>query len=59
MIEQVSSVTHTTIVQDAWRRGQSLTVRGWIYGVENGLLNDLDVCVASLEQVPDAYRVED
>ena len=59
VIEQVASVTHTTIVQDAWRRGQSLTVRGWIYGVENGLLNDLDVCVASLEQVPDAYRVED
>jgi len=59
VIEQVSSVARTTIVQDAWRRGQALTVRGWIYSVENGLVNDLDVCVESLEQVPVAYRLDE
>jgi carbonic anhydrase len=54
--EQVASVAHTTIVQDAWRRGQPLTVRGWIYRIDDGLLHDLNVCVSSLEQVPRAYR---
>ena len=59
VVEQVSSVARTTIVQDAWRRGQPLSVRGWIYGVHNGLVNDLNVCVTALEQVPDAYRLEE
>ena len=35
----------TTIVQDAWRRGQSLSVHGWIYGLQDGLLRDLGVSV--------------
>ncbi len=56
VIEQVASVAHTTIAQDAWRRGQPLTVRGWIYGIGDGLLHDLKVCVSSLAQVPAAYR---
>jgi carbonic anhydrase len=59
VIEQVASVAHTTIVQDAWRRGQSLSLSGWVYGIDNGLLNDLEVCVDSLDQVPDAYRVDE
>jgi carbonic anhydrase len=59
VVEQVWSVARTTIVQDAWRRGQALSVRGWIYGVHNGLVNDLNVCVTGLEQVPDAYRLEE
>jgi carbonic anhydrase len=58
VIEQVASVARTTIVQDAWHRGQSLSVRGWIYGVHNGLVNDLDVCVSALDQVPHAYRMD-
>jgi len=56
VVEQVASVAHTTIVQDAWRRGQSLTVRGWIYRIDDGLLQDLHVGIDSLEQVPRAYR---
>ena len=43
--EQVINVAQTTIVQDAWARGQSVTVHGWIYSLEDGLLRDLDVCV--------------
>ena len=45
VIEQVSNVTSSTIVQEAWSRGQELAVHGWIYGIDNGLLTDLDVTV--------------
>lgn len=43
VIEQVLNVTQTTVVRGAWERGQSLTVHGWIYGLEDGLLRDLNV----------------
>jgi carbonic anhydrase len=39
--EQVRHVTEATVVQDAWRRGQPLSVHGWVYGLEDGLLRDL------------------
>lgn len=55
---QVENVCTTTIVQDAWRRGQHLCVHGWIYGLTDGLLRDMDLCVASPQQVPSAYRLE-
>jgi len=41
VIEQVLNVGRTTIVQSAWQRGQELTVHGWIYGLQDGLLRDL------------------
>jgi carbonic anhydrase len=41
--EQVSNVCRTTIVEEAWARGQPLTVHGWIYGIHDGLLRDLQV----------------
>jgi carbonic anhydrase len=41
VIEQVANVCQTTIVQDAWARNQDLTVHGWIYGLQDGLLRDL------------------
>lgn len=40
---QVEGVSKTTIVRDAWSRGQSLSIHGWIYGLSDGLLRDLDV----------------
>jgi carbonic anhydrase len=43
VIEQVRNVGDTTVVRDAWRRGQELFVHGWIYDVHDGLLRDLDV----------------
>jgi len=54
---QVANVCHTTIVQDAWRRRQPLTVHGWIYDLADGLLRDLDLVVESAEQIPEAYRI--
>jgi carbonic anhydrase len=54
---QVANVCRTTIVQDAWRRGQPLAVHGWIYSVSDGLLKDLDICVESTDQLPSAYRM--
>ena len=47
VIEQVSNVSCTTIVQDAWARGQELALHGWIYGLHGGLLNDLNVTVSA------------
>jgi len=43
VVEQVSNVRRTSIVQDAWARGQPLAVHGWIYGLRDGLLRDLKV----------------
>jgi carbonic anhydrase len=54
---QVANVVHTTIVQDAWRRGQPLAVHGWIYSLEDGLLRDLDLCVENPDQLPEVYRM--
>ena len=45
VMEQVANVSSTTIVQEAWHRGQDVAIHGWIYSVENGLLSDLDVTV--------------
>jgi carbonic anhydrase len=53
---QVANVCHTTIVQDAWRRGQPLTVHGWIYSLADGLLRDLGLTVERAEQLPLGYR---
>ncbi|MBT1446042.1 carbonate dehydratase [Shewanella sp. JM162201] len=45
VIEQVANVAATTIITEAWARGQDVAVHGWIYGINNGLLTDLDVTV--------------
>ncbi len=57
--EQVANVCHTTIVQNAWKEGRSLTVHGWIYSIEDGILKDLNVCVTGLDQIPATYRLSD
>jgi len=54
---QVANVCHTSIVQDAWRRGHQVTVHGWIYAVADGLLRDLGIVVESAEQIPPEYRL--
>jgi carbonic anhydrase len=47
VIEQVANVCQTTIARDAWQRGQELTVHGWVYGLQDGLLRDLNVTVTN------------
>jgi carbonic anhydrase len=52
VLEQVVNVSRTTIVRDAWARGQSLAVHGWIYDLRDGLLQDLGMCVTSEDELP-------
>jgi carbonic anhydrase len=56
VIEQVANVCLTTIARDAWERGQELTVHGWIYGLQDGLLSDLKMTIGALDDTPDAYE---
>lgn len=51
VIEQVRNVGRTTIVQNAWQRGQELVVHGWIYGLQDGLLRDLGVSIDNAKAV--------
>ena len=61
VIEQVVNVCHTTVVREAWDRGQSVTVHGWIYGLREGLVRQLGMCVRTPDElaaaVPAAVRV--
>lgn len=54
VIEQAHNVCNTTIVQDAWARGQELTVHGWVYTLNNGQLTDLDFCASDPAEVDEA-----
>jgi carbonic anhydrase len=56
VIEQVVNVCKTTVVRDAWSRGQDLTVHGWIYGLKDGVVRDLGVSAASPDDVSVAYQ---
>jgi carbonic anhydrase len=56
VIEQVMNVSRTTIVQNAWDRGQDLAVHGWIYGIGDGLLRDLDICITNQSELSTAYE---
>ncbi|HTP96704.1 MAG TPA: carbonate dehydratase [Burkholderiales bacterium] len=55
VIEQAANVCQTTIVRDAWERGQELSVHGWIYGLHDGLLRDLDFSAGALDKMHQAY----
>ena len=55
VLEQVVNVCHTTIVQDAWARGQQLAVHGWVYTLRDGLVHDLCVSVASSDDLAREY----
>ena len=57
VMEQVANVCQTTIVQDAWERQQDLTIHGWVYGLQDGLLRDLGMTVSAADEL--APRFED
>jgi carbonic anhydrase len=56
VIEQVANVCQTTIVRDAWERGQALTVHGWIYGLKDGLIRNLGLCASSAMEFAAQYE---
>jgi carbonic anhydrase len=54
-IEQVVNVCQSTVLQDAWARGQQISVHGWVYGVHDGLLQDLHITVSGLDGLEALY----
>jgi len=57
VIEQVLNVCHTTIVQGAWRVSQPLSIHGWVYGLQDGLLKDLGVSISGKDEINALYRM--
>jgi carbonic anhydrase len=55
VIEQVVNVAQTTVVRDAWERSQNVTVHGWVYSLENGLVNDLGMELAGDTDLTECY----
>ena len=56
VIEQVGNVATSTVLQDAWARGQKVTVHGWVYGLQDGLVKDLGVSMRHAGEVVDVFR---
>lgn len=55
VVERVANVCQTTMVQDAWERGQDLTVHGWVYGLRDGLVRDLEFSATSADEASAHY----
>ncbi len=58
VVEQVFNICHTTIVQSAWKNGRKLSVHGWIYSLEDGIMRDLGVCISKPEEISDTHRLK-
>jgi carbonic anhydrase len=56
VIEQVGNVALSNVMQDAWARGQKLSVHGWVYGLKDGLVKDLQVTMSHSEEVVEVFR---
>ncbi|WP_075182163.1 carbonate dehydratase [Pantoea sp. 1.19] len=56
VVEQVYNLGHSTIMQSAWKRGQKVNIHGWIYGVHDGCLRDLEVASSNRELLEQRYR---
>src|SRR3954447_18380256 len=56
VLEQVRNVARTTVVQDAWARGQALSVHGWIYSLQDGLLRDLGISLDRPDELSQLSR---
>ena len=55
VVEQAVNVCQTTVVQEAWARGQAVTIHGWIYSLADGRLRDLNTCIAGQDELVPAY----
>ncbi|MCE2788437.1 MAG: carbonate dehydratase [Saprospiraceae bacterium] len=58
VVEQVHDLAKTSIVQNAWEKGQQLWIHGWVYSIKNGLVKDLNVNFGSNAELPDVYKLE-
>ena len=56
VLEQVVNVAETTVVRDAWARGQALTVHGWIYGLSDGHLRDVGIIASNLDELEPSFH---
>ncbi|GAA5175681.1 carbonate dehydratase [Niveibacterium umoris] len=57
VVEQVVNIAQTTVMKDAWQRGQPVTVHGWCYGLQDGLVRDLDMSIARERDLREAYTM--
>lgn len=57
VVQQVENLARSNIVQNAWARGQELSIHGWIYDIHDGILHKLMPPIHSLEQIPEHYRL--
>ncbi|GAM28681.1 hypothetical protein SAMD00019534_118570, partial [Acytostelium subglobosum LB1] len=55
VVEQVNNLGHSTIMQSAWRRGQKVGIHGWVYGIHDGYLRDLEITAHSPESLEKNY----
>lgn len=58
VIEQVNDLSKTSIVQNAWKHGQSLQIHGWVYDINDGILRDLGVSYSDMSALPSVYQFE-
>jgi carbonic anhydrase len=58
VVKQVYNLAHTTIIQDAWKRGQELNLHGWIYRLNDGILKDMGVTLSSKEQIAEMFKFD-
>jgi carbonic anhydrase len=56
VIEQVGNVALSNVMQDAWSRGQKVAVHGWVYGLNDGIVKDMDVTMTGSHEVVDVFR---
>ena len=56
VIEQVRNLARTTVVRDAWKNGQPLKLHGFVYGLSDGLMNDLGIHISSIEELDDLLK---
>lgn len=56
--EQVFDLAKTSIVQSAWRKGQELTLHGWVYGLNSGFVTDLQVNISSEKDLDNVYQLK-
>lgn len=57
VLQQVDNIARCNIVQNAWARGQELSIHGWIYDIQDGILRKLRLPVDNIEQIPEQYRL--